>query len=256
MPATGTGRERLRDPKTGRFLPSPQVLTYPLMSGTATKFASLTRKQAREEYSRLRSIAQKRIARMENTELKGSPILAKYQDKFKKLKDITDEKQFYDLFYDLSKFLQGEEGTLAKMRQQKDKDDKALEALRAHGFNIDEHNHQEFKDFWDFVRSKISDKLYPNSDFVVELFENISASGLHASELLDPTLYSSTAKKDDEKNPTLNDLFKYWIDKRETDRKRALKVIAEKGERTLFITGTDPETGKPTKKKKMRFQRS
>ena len=93
----------------------------------------LTERNLREEYSRLRSIAVKRLHRLGTSEWNDTDLYLRSKSKFKKLKDIKNERELRYLFSDLHYFLASPRSSvtgLNKIRKQ------SLDTLHSHGYKF------------------------------------------------------------------------------------------------------------------------
>lgn len=143
----------------------------------------------RKEYSRLRSIARKRLQRIEGTPFEQSQSYKNNKDKYKPLKDISDTRELYHLLYDLSIFIRSRNSSLKSLKTQMDSYIETMNE-RYPELNLDENNYFEFVEFMASIRRSALDKIY-DSQQVLEYFESLKARGLSVTG---KDLYSSFLK--------------------------------------------------------------
>ena len=115
---------------------TPSYVKNALSTGSKTEV-----KELRQEYSRLRSIAEKRLARLKASEFVDSQIVREFDGRFKTLKEM---KAPFDLSYGLSnlrRFLGRKASTVTGQRETRQK---TIETFHRHGFSeINEENYDE-----------------------------------------------------------------------------------------------------------------
>ena len=125
-----------------------------------------TDKMVRQEYRRLRDIAQKRLKRLEVAE-PGSMAYKANKGRFGTTKSMTTE-QLRQLLPDLAKFIAAKTGTVSGIREQRSK---ALKTLREHGYTgITPANYAAFGEFMEEYRHSKTGRS-PGSPSAVETFE-------------------------------------------------------------------------------------
>lgn len=117
----------------------------------------------RAEYSRLRAVAQKRLARLGKSDYSGSEVYKYYNDQFKKLKDISDNK-LPEALVSVNRFLQN---PLSTIRGQTDLRNERISTLRSYGYDVNVKNFEKVVEVMDKVRAMINDKFY-DSDQVLQ----------------------------------------------------------------------------------------
>lgn len=137
----------------------------------ALSSGSTTMKELRKEYSRLRSIAQKRIGRIEKSAI---PFTKGARPYFSKLINIVTERDFVREYAELSRFIESPSSTAKGRRERRDK---TIDTLQKRGFNVDKSNYMQFLNFieW-FKHSEYSAKYDSNSDIVQEVFDMASVT--------------------------------------------------------------------------------
>ena len=141
-----------------------------------------TEKELLKEYSRLRRIANKRIARaLKNPELKGLNIIKANKKGFKSLRGYT-RSTIAKGIADVYRFLRTPETTLKGYRA---KAKQTVESLQDAGFTfVNTKNLKQFGDFMDNMRSLLKGIQVP-SDYVAEAFEDFAKGNVTADQLKD-----------------------------------------------------------------------
>lgn len=116
----------------------------------------LSSRQLSTEYSRLRSVARKRLERFEGTEYTDSQVYKLNVGKYKPVKELSDTDMRY-LLGDLRRFLSSEQSSVAGLRAM-DRDQ--LRTLHEHGYNISAKQLPEFRDFMAYERMRSGGKDY------------------------------------------------------------------------------------------------
>ena len=115
----------------------------------------LSEKEIRDEYRRLRNIANKRIVRLEKAGYGETQAYLRNAGAYKSASNYTMEELYYKL-YQVSKFVAAKSSTVSGMRRI---EKEAIEALKEKGLERI-NNLQEFGDFMSWARTR-----YKNSDF-------------------------------------------------------------------------------------------
>ena len=153
-------------------------------SYTPTGLAQMPTSEVNKEYTRLRDIAQKRLARLETSDFRGyknaENFLVYYAPRFKKIKDIPDRKELNRSLADLKYFLEHPYGSVAGYREDRAK---KIATMREHGIDfVNSKNFNDFVDFMEFVHStSIGKLLYEPED--VEYFKEMKEKGKSQTEL-------------------------------------------------------------------------
>lgn len=122
--------------------------------------------EIRKEYSRIRAIAVKRLARLAEAGF-GETSVYKYNVfNTKKLSELT-EKQIPLALSQLARFL---DNPLSTVTGQKAQRKQKIEKLQSYGYDVNEKNFQSFVDFMELLSEQAIDLEY-DSDAVVELWE-------------------------------------------------------------------------------------
>lgn len=127
----------------------------------------LTEKEARKEYSRLRSIARKRLERLEKSEFKESATYLNNKDRFTPLPEIKNIQELYKKLADVARFVKGERSKISGLKNERKK---ALETLKERGYGfINKDNFKAFTEFMDEMRAQKLAESYDSGD-TYELF--------------------------------------------------------------------------------------
>lgn len=147
------------------------IFKFNRFSYTPEGAKQLTDRNLREEYSRLRSIAVKRLQRLGNSEWNDTDLYLRSKNKFKKLKDIKNERELRYLFSDLHYFLESPRSSvtgLDKIRR------KSLDTLHEHGYKfVTKENFRKFGRFMEWAREHAQAYMY-DSDRVANTFNEFS----------------------------------------------------------------------------------
>ena len=128
----------------------------------------------RAEYSRLRSIAQKRISRIKGTEFEQSAIFKENRHGFLTVKQAKAQDVLVDELMSIRRFLLDTTSTLTGARERKAK---ILNTLNERGYTfVNSENYWKYTQFMDFADSMLKGTYY-SSDFVNDFFEKIESQG-------------------------------------------------------------------------------
>lgn len=106
-----------------------------------------TEKELRAEYSRLRSIAQKRLKTLEQSEFAASQTVRYNRGRYKTLSDIESTSELSHLLGDLARFLTAQRGTVSGLRLERER---AMETWREQ-YGVDFVKPEEWLDYTDFM---------------------------------------------------------------------------------------------------------
>lgn len=147
------------------------------------RFGLITEREARKEYSRLRSVAVKRLARLKGTEGEQYSAFRRYgKDGFAKLDQITSKgilARELSAVYDFLNLRTSSIGYIRAARRE------ALETLQERGFTfLNKSNILEFGEFMESARQqKISNRNAGGSYEIVELFQTVKRLALDPKEV-------------------------------------------------------------------------
>ena len=127
----------------------------------------LTNKEMRAEYSRLRSIAQKRLANLRRAGYTDDNFYRYNAERYVPLADIKNEKQLMQKLSDIANFLSS---TKSSVRERRRKERDILETLHEHGLTfVTRKNMKEFGEFMEAFRQQKLDSFY-SSDQAADLY--------------------------------------------------------------------------------------
>lgn len=125
----------------------------------------------RAEYSRLRSIAQKRIARLKGTEFAQSAIFRQNRDGFLTVRQASAQGVLAEEMAALRAFLLDDQSTITGARERKSK---TLATLHERGYNfVTDTNYWDYVRFMDWVRMVVG-SLQFSSEFVNDFYEKVA----------------------------------------------------------------------------------
>ena len=170
----------------------PFELAYPVEWYTPYGIANLTDKQLREEYTRMRDAAQKRVKRLATSEFSTSQAAKQYGRGFAKLGTLTvgtpktagaEERQIAQQatrknieaeFMRMSVFLRSPEVSVSGLRQRRAHN---IEVMRAHGYYVTVRNYDRFIEFMEYARQKYGARIF-DSDQAADIFGVAERAGL------------------------------------------------------------------------------
>lgn len=143
----------------------------------------LTDKELRKEYSRLRSIARKRLERFEGTEWTTSQIYRYNKEGFKPLKDIDTSRNNRELRHalsDVARFVTAERGSVSGLERERRK---AVKTLQERGYTfITKKNFRKFGEFMEYARASSLGRLY-DSKRIADFYEATERRNLSSEDL-------------------------------------------------------------------------
>lgn len=126
-------------------------------------------KDVRKEYSRLRSIWRKRYERLLKTDYKDINIVKDRPiQRYKRLKDITSDREIYHLLSELATIIASERTTITGLKKQEKEQMQHINDV----YGTELKTHEDFLNFGRFMeqlRDFASDRIY-DSDFAVDLY--------------------------------------------------------------------------------------
>lgn len=109
-------------------------------------------KELRKEYSRLRSIARKRLERLETSEYNESAAYRLNRYKFKPLAEIKNENELRNRLSAVADFLKSKRSTVTGQRAI---DKQIVKKLHEHGYKfVNKSNLKEFGQFMEFLKAR------------------------------------------------------------------------------------------------------
>jgi hypothetical protein len=141
---------------------------------------NLTDKELRKEYSRLRSIARKRLERFEGTEWTDTQIYRLNAGQYKPLKEIGSERELRHLFSDIARFVNAEVSSVSTLEKQREK---GVQTLNERGYDfVNKDNYRQFAEFMEYARVSNLNKMY-DSKRVAEFYEATEKKEMSNEEL-------------------------------------------------------------------------
>lgn len=153
------------DPKV--YIPSitmARQFILPDVDVTTKKGKAEADRLLRQEYSRLRAIAVKRLERLSRSEFREDVAYQRYKDRFLKLSQMVKKNGDYDYariskaLSDVASFLSMQTSTIGGAKERQRKILASLERAGVGGIN--EGNLREFGKFMEILRSKLLDRIY------------------------------------------------------------------------------------------------
>jgi hypothetical protein len=141
---------------------------------------NLTDKELRKEYSRLRSIARKRLERFEGTEWTDTQIYRLNAGQYKPLKEIGSDRELRHLFSDVARFVNAEVSSVSTLEKQREK---GVQTLNERGYDfVTKDNYRQFAEFMEYARVSNLNKMY-DSKRVAEFYEATEKKDMSNEEL-------------------------------------------------------------------------
>lgn len=140
------------------------------------------KKEARKEYSRLRSIWRKRYERLLKSDYKDIRLVKDRPiQRYKKLKDITSEREIFHLLSELATIIGSDRTTVSGLKKREQEQMQHFNDL--YGMELKTHEDLiNFGKFMERIRDFASDRIY-DSDFAAELYSE--GEKLSEGKLLD-----------------------------------------------------------------------
>lgn len=129
------------------------------------------KKDVRKEYSRLRSIWRKRYERFLKSDYKDINLVKERPiQRYKRLKDITSDREIYHLLSELSTIIASERTTITGLKKRGKEQMEHINEV--YGTELKTHEDLlNFGRFMEQLRGFASDRIY-DSDFAVELYSD------------------------------------------------------------------------------------
>lgn len=141
---------------------------------------NLTDKELRKEYSRLRSIARKRLERFEGTEWTDTQIYRLNAGQYKPLKEITSDRELRHLFSDVARFVNAEVSSVSSLEKQREK---GVQTLNERGYDfVNKQNYRQFAEFMEYARVSNLNKMY-DSKRIADFYEATEKKKMSNEEL-------------------------------------------------------------------------
>ena len=196
----------------------------------ALKSGTLTEKEMRSEYSRLRKIANKRLEALGRSRFSNTQAYLLNVGKYVTLDKIESERDLMYKLHDLAKFVTAKSGSVSGQYEMRRN---ALENLRDRGIDfVNEKNFELFGQFMEEARIRGYAKIY-GSERISELFGTATKKGIKPEELFKSFSYWMKNRKKLEEIPRIKNVnkrnsaeYKKAI-KREDKKKREAKKKSE-----------------------------
>lgn len=175
--------DRYKDER-GRVSYNPQSIRDAYKARTAVnKVIRKTKKQGKEtlpikemrqEYSRLRAAAVKRMERLAGAGFGNSQIMKYYGERLPKLTDIKKtevEKILIEMLVDVNRFLASD---LSTVKGQTDLRNQRILSLREYGYEVDWSNFDYLTDVLDYIRDNYEDMFFDSDQLITEATKYIN----------------------------------------------------------------------------------
>lgn len=137
---------------------------------TAKGLESLSEKELRAEYSRMRAVANKRINRLKNSEFSEEQIARQYRKGFPTLANISTRTELEHQFVEVAYVLRQKRSTVSGAREIRAK---SLETYQEQGLEfVNERNVDLFNHFWAYVKDHYDDTMYDSEQVAAWFDEN------------------------------------------------------------------------------------
>lgn len=137
-------------------------------------------KELRKEYSRLRSIARKRLEVFEKSEFKESLVYLYNKGRYVPLSQVQDAFELRLLLTDVSRFILAESGTVSGQRRIRKK---AIQTFKdSWGIDIKPSEYNDFLRFLEFVKD--AEGFRYDMEAVREIWNNVRGEGVSAEDIM------------------------------------------------------------------------
>lgn len=135
-------------------------------------------KELRREYSRLRSVARKRLERFEGSEFEDSNVYRYNKGKYVPLSQVSNKGELVHLLSDVARFLTAEAGSVTGQRAIRDK---AIATWHDKGYTwLNKSNYAAFARFLEFSREFVGQ---PYMEKAAELFRCADDQGVSVEQI-------------------------------------------------------------------------
>lgn len=137
---------------------------------------SLDMAEMRKEYSRLRPVAMKRLARLEGSDFKDSQVFKYFNGRFPMLGSMglvgkSGNKVLSEYLTDMNRFLGSELSTISgqtKLRNER------INTLRTYGYEVNWQNFQMLTDVLDYIRDMYQDLFFDSDQLIQDALKYIN----------------------------------------------------------------------------------
>ena len=175
----------------------PFDLAFPAEYYTPYGIKNLTDRQLREEFTRMRDVAQKRVKRLIASEFKNTEVAKQYGKGFAEFRTLavktpkqagTEERAIAQAmtrrnieaeFMKMAVYLRSPELQLAGLRARRAEN---IKKFRAHGYLVNNKNYFKFLEFMERMREKYGSKIF-DSDQAADLFSAAERAKLTPEQL-------------------------------------------------------------------------
>lgn len=165
----------------------------------------MTEKQMISEYSRLRSIARKRLERFVGTEWVDTQQYRMNAGRYKPVKEIKNKTELVALLSDVSRFVTARTGSVSGLQAQRRQ---SIQSLHEHGYAfVNRKNFKQFADFMEDWRTWDRNRIY-DSARVAELYHEAKKKQIPPDQL----------ERD----------FEFWLEKNSLEALQNMKRINSK----------------------------
>lgn len=135
-------------------------------------------KELRREYSRLRSVARKRLERFAGSEFEDSNVYRYNKGKYVPLSQVSNKGELVHLLSDVARFLTAEAGSVSGQREIRNK---AIATWNEKGYTwINKSNYAAFARFLEFARDFVGQ---PYMEKAAELFRSADDQGVPVEQI-------------------------------------------------------------------------
>ena len=135
-------------------------------------------KELRREYSRLRSVARKRLERFQGSEFEDSNVYRYNKGKYVPLSQVSNKGELVHLLSDVARFLTAEAGSVSGQRAIRDK---AIATWHEKGYTwMNKSNYAAFARFLEFSREFVGQ---PYMEKAAELFRRADDQGVSVEQI-------------------------------------------------------------------------
>lgn len=139
-----------------------------------------TEAEMRKEYSRLRSIARKRLERIKGTEFERTQSYKYAKNQFIPLSEIPNARVLAYKLKDVADFVESPKTTLSGMKKIRSL---SIKRLKEHGIDfITNENYVDFGNFMEFAKAKMVGQMF-DSDRAVAIYEWSTAKNIDVAKL-------------------------------------------------------------------------
>ena len=136
--------------------------------------------EVRKEYSRLRKIANKRLAALGRSEFRGTRAYQNWKNRFVSLEQLETDANVRHRLVELHTFLESATGSVRKQQALRKQ---SLETLHEHGYTfVNKKNWLQFGEFMEEARERLLNSYY-DSDAVADMFNDAAREKLSSKEL-------------------------------------------------------------------------